>query len=80
MTGDALLKTTKLPGFSLAGLAIGNGWIDPKEQYPGYADFAYDKGLIQKGTPVRLLSATSEYTMLKLSSLTASGQYGEIPR
>jgi len=39
----------------LAGLAIGNGWIDPKQQYPGYVDFAYEKKLLTKGTPVRLL-------------------------
>lgn len=49
---DALLKTQILDGFKLAGLAIGNGWIDPIRQYPGYADFAYEKGLIKKGSAV----------------------------
>lgn len=38
---------------NLKGIAIGNGWIDPKQQYPGYVDFAYEKGLIKKDTPVR---------------------------
>ncbi|ODN78321.1 pheromone-processing carboxypeptidase KEX1 [Cryptococcus amylolentus CBS 6039] len=47
---DALLKTPLLPHFPLKGIAIGNGWIDPIEQYPGYADFAYEKGLIKEGS------------------------------
>jgi len=31
---------------NLKGLAIGNGWVDPYKQYPGYADFAYQNNLI----------------------------------
>jgi len=31
---------------NLKGLAIGNGWVDPYLQYPGYADFAYQNNLI----------------------------------
>ncbi|KAL7424907.1 Cell death protease [Cryptotrichosporon argae] len=48
---DALIKTTLLPNLQLKGIAIGNGWIDPQQQYPGYADFAYEKELIKEGTP-----------------------------
>ncbi|ORY34995.1 Alpha/Beta hydrolase protein [Naematelia encephala] len=48
---DALLKTSSLPHFNLIGIAIGNGWIDPKEQYPGYVDFALEKGLLKPDTP-----------------------------
>ena len=55
VTADALLKTTLLPDFSLKGIAIGNGWIDPKRQYRGYLEFGYEKGLIKPGTAVRLL-------------------------
>lgn len=29
---------------------IGNGWIAPKEQYQAYLQFAYAKGLVQKGS------------------------------
>ncbi|RXK38002.1 carboxypeptidase D [Tremella mesenterica] len=47
---DALLKTSTLPGFDLKGIAIGNGWIDPKQQYQGYVDFAYEKDLIKPGS------------------------------
>jgi carboxypeptidase D len=36
----------------LKGLAIGNGWIDPMQQYQGYVDFAYEKGLIKEGSKV----------------------------
>lgn len=46
--GSAILDSKlDLP---LKGLAIGNGWIDPREQYRGYAEFAYARGLVQKGT------------------------------
>jgi cathepsin A (carboxypeptidase C) len=31
---------------NLKGIAIGNGWMDPHEQYPAYADFSYENGLI----------------------------------
>lgn len=31
-------------------MAIGNGWIDGRHQYPAYVDFALEKGLIKRGT------------------------------
>mmetsp|Transcript_24516 Transcript_24516/g.24109 ORF Transcript_24516/g.24109 Transcript_24516/m.24109 type:complete len:185 (+) Transcript_24516:131-685(+) len=30
------------------GVAIGNGWVDPYNQYPAYADFAYENGLVDE--------------------------------
>lgn len=51
---DAILKSSLDPPVALQGLAIGNGWIDPREQYQGYVDFAYEKGLIKAGTVVSL--------------------------
>lgn len=50
---DTLLKSSDFPSFPLKGIAIGNGWIDPKTQYQGYVDFAYEKGLIKQGSKVR---------------------------
>ncbi|CAE6516339.1 unnamed protein product [Rhizoctonia solani] len=44
---DALLKTSS-PSAPLRGIAIGNGWIDGRNQYPAYVDFAVDKGLIKR--------------------------------
>ncbi len=35
--------------WNLQGLLIGNGWISPAEQYDAYIDFAYEKGLVEKG-------------------------------
>ena len=32
----------------MKGLAIGNGLTDPYEQYPAYADFSYENGLISE--------------------------------
>jgi carboxypeptidase D len=38
--------------WNLSGLLIGNGWISPPEQYEAYLQFAYEKGILQKGTDV----------------------------
>ncbi|KAK4121362.1 alpha/beta-hydrolase [Parathielavia appendiculata] len=38
--------------WNLAGLLIGNGWISPPEQYEAYLQFAYQKGLVQKGSDI----------------------------
>jgi carboxypeptidase D len=38
--------------WNLKGLLIGNGWISPVEQYPSYLAFAYEKGLVEKGSNV----------------------------
>ncbi|KAG9086035.1 Cell death protease [Ceratobasidium sp. 370] len=46
---DALLKTSS-PKAPLRGVAIGNGWIDGRSQYPAYVDFALEKGLIKRDT------------------------------
>ncbi|KAJ2898154.1 Pheromone-processing carboxypeptidase KEX1 [Zalerion maritima] len=39
---------TKL--WNIQGLIIGNGWISPREQYDSYLKFAYEKGLVEKGS------------------------------
>lgn len=31
---------------NLAGLAIGNGWVDPFYQYPTYNSYAYENSLV----------------------------------
>lgn len=51
-TASAIINSTATNEINLKGIAIGNGWIDPKQQYPGYVDFAYEKGLLKKDTPV----------------------------
>lgn len=50
---DAILKTTQI-SMPLKGLAIGNGWIDGRHQYPAYYDFALRSGLIKEGSQVSL--------------------------
>ena len=34
----------------MKGLLIGNGWTDPANQYPAYASYAYEKGLLKEGS------------------------------
>ncbi|KAK3996741.1 putative carboxypeptidase KEX1 precursor [Cladorrhinum sp. PSN332] len=51
----AILDRNKKPvtyKWNLAGLLIGNGWISPPEQYDAYLQFAYEKGLVQKGSDI----------------------------
>jgi carboxypeptidase D len=60
---SAIINSTATNQINLKGIAIGNGWIDPLQQYPGYVDFAYEKGLIKKDSPVRRrFSSMTEYT------------------
>ncbi|KAH9471981.1 hypothetical protein Pst134EA_002609 [Puccinia striiformis f. sp. tritici] len=46
---QAILDTAAL-STPLMGLIMGNPWLNPKIQYLSYLDFAYEKGLIVKGT------------------------------
>ncbi|KAI0005234.1 Alpha/Beta hydrolase protein [Xylariaceae sp. FL0662B] len=52
----AILERNKRPQivtkWNLQGLLIGNGWIAPKEQYEAYLSFAYEKGIVEKGSDV----------------------------
>jgi len=36
----------------LAGIAIGNGWIDSRTQYPAYIEYALKVGLFKEGSDV----------------------------
>ncbi|GAA6061343.1 hypothetical protein JCM10212_004824 [Sporobolomyces blumeae] len=47
---QAILASHLPTSSTLQGLLIGNGWIDPYNQYPAYLDFALDAGVIKKGT------------------------------
>ncbi|GAA6041532.1 hypothetical protein JCM8097_004247 [Rhodosporidiobolus ruineniae] len=46
---SAILSSTRI-ATKLKGLLIGNGWIDPYNQYPAYLDFALQAGVIKKGS------------------------------
>ena len=47
-----LIKQKNLP-LKLVGLAIGNGWTDPRDQYIEYPRFSYENKLI--GEPLKLI-------------------------
>lgn len=35
------------------GIAIGNGWIDARRQYPAYLEYGLKHGLVETGSDVR---------------------------
>ncbi|KAF2770053.1 alpha/beta-hydrolase [Teratosphaeria nubilosa] len=36
--------------WNVSGLLIGNGWISAPDQYPSYLEFAYEQGLVDRGS------------------------------
>jgi cathepsin A (carboxypeptidase C) len=46
-------------GVNFKGIAIGNGWVDPKVQYPAYAEYAHENDLISDFTYYLLKSGFS---------------------
>ena len=41
-----ILQNSQIVTKNLKGIGIGNGWVDPKEQYPAYTKFMLNNGLI----------------------------------
>ena len=66
--GDAILSSN-LPT-PLKGVAIGNGWIDAKAQYPAYLDYSVKHGLIEENSDVSLISSISKIAHAHLLSQT----------
>jgi len=56
-SANAILNSTV--GVPLRGIAIGNGWIDPRRQYPTYIDFAVKVGLLEENSEVRIFLHSS---------------------
>ncbi|KAJ5051546.1 uncharacterized protein L3040_001322 [Drepanopeziza brunnea f. sp. 'multigermtubi'] len=51
----AILDRNKAGGkhpWQLKGMLIGNGWISPKDQYKAYLAFAYERGLVERGSDI----------------------------
>lgn len=44
------IKSTTSVSSNLKGLIMGNAWINPQAQYPSYIEFAYERGMIVKGS------------------------------
>ncbi|KAK4050424.1 Cell death protease [Microbotryomycetes sp. JL201] len=60
----AILDSTRI-ATRLKGLLIGNGWIDPLNQYPAYLEFALKSGIIKSGSAaesrvLRLVNACTD--------------------
>lgn len=51
--------------WTVKSMLIGNGWIDPEAHYKAYLPFAYEKGLVQKGTELATRLEADQDTCLK---------------
>ena len=68
---DAILSSNL--NIPLRGIAIGNGWMDARRQYPAYLDYAVKHGIIELGSDVR----TSPFIFLLYHFDKASQEYEE---
>eukprot|EP00743_Colponemidia_sp_Colp-15_P001425 GILK01001563.1.p1 GENE.GILK01001563.1~~GILK01001563.1.p1 ORF type:complete len:459 (-),score=65.39 GILK01001563.1:173-1549(-) len=63
---DPKVEGIKIP---VKGAAIGNGWVDPINQYPAYAEFAHENNLVSETAYKALKVAYSGCTKLIKSGL-----------
>ncbi|KAI1327206.1 Alpha/Beta hydrolase protein [Xylariaceae sp. FL0255] len=61
--------------WNLQGLLIGNGWISPTHQYEAYLTFAYEKGVVQKGSDI---ANKLEAQWISCKEELAAGDYKKI--
>ncbi|KZO97969.1 alpha/beta-hydrolase [Calocera viscosa TUFC12733] len=73
---DAFLKTTliKTP---LKGIAIGNGWIDGRTQYPAYYEFAKKNNMIKPESEARIKTELDRCTKYLNETATNIVNIGE---
>jgi len=55
----SILRAVITPAINLKGIGIGNGWVDPYNQYPSYGPFSYANKLIDTAV-LNVCNVTSE--------------------
>ncbi|RFU28673.1 hypothetical protein B7463_g7659, partial [Scytalidium lignicola] len=63
----------------LEGLLIGNGWISPEEQYKAYLSFAYESGMIERGSDAAKRVEAEQAVCLKLMEEKGALDHVDIP-
>ncbi|KAK2465938.1 hypothetical protein APHAL10511_001579 [Amanita phalloides] len=66
---DAILESNlRIP---LRGAAIGNGWIDPRRQYPTYLDYLVKMGILEENSePWKMAKQSVDKCMTAMSKIT----------
>ncbi|KAH8821009.1 pheromone-processing carboxypeptidase kex1 [Xylogone sp. PMI_703] len=72
-------KSNREHAWQLKGLLIGNGWISPEEQYKSYLSFAYESGLIEKGSDAAKKVEAQQAICLKLMANPGALDHVDIP-
>ncbi|BGP58777.1 Cell death protease [Rhodotorula toruloides] len=75
---QAILASPRLPT-RLKGLLIGNGWIDPYNQYPAYLDFALQAGVIKEGSDAEKAVRKEVKTCQEHMDVKVSGGMDKMP-
>lgn len=63
LIADAMLNSSSL-SIPLRGVAIGNGWIDPRRQYPSYLDYSVKVGLVEENSDVCCTCLSDVYSFV----------------
>ncbi|KAJ7462074.1 Alpha/Beta hydrolase protein [Mycena latifolia] len=59
-------------GVPLRGIAIGNGWIDARRQYPSYIDFAVKVGILEENSEAwKRARARTDECMADIAAITS---------
>lgn len=66
--------------WQLKGMLIGNGWISPAEQYMAYLDFAYEKGLVERGSDMAKRIESQQAVCVKLLDEAGGKDHVDIPQ
>ncbi len=66
--------------WQLKGLLIGNGWIAPEEQYMAYLSFAYERGLVERGSDMAKRIESQQAICVKQLNEVGGNEHVEIPQ
>jgi hypothetical protein len=56
-------------GTPLLGIAIGNGWMDARRQYPSFLDYAVKHGLLEENSEVLSIVPSDAFRLMDVAGM-----------